>query len=92
MIRRSWGRRRKPEVNCREVGRVLQSYLDNDVEEDFAAKIASHLEACKECGLEVETYRRIKESLAGKMPEVDPAAIARLRTFGAEITNEATGS
>jgi len=86
-VRRTWGRRNRPEVNCREVGRVLQSYLDNDVEEDFAAKIASHLEACKECGLEVETYRQIKRSLAAKMPEVDPDAIARLRSFGEEITS-----
>ena len=40
MISRSWLRRRRPEVNCRELGKVLQSYLDDDVEPDFAAKIA----------------------------------------------------
>ena len=89
MIRRSWGRRSKPEVNCREVGKVLQSYLDDDVEDGFAEKIASHLDACKECGLEVETYRQIKTSLAAKMPEVDPDAIERLRSFGKEITGDA---
>lgn len=82
MIERRWLRRRSATVNCREVGKVLQSYLDNDVEDDFAAKIAEHLDACKECGLEVETYRQIKTSLAGKMPEVDPAALERLRSFG----------
>lgn len=85
-VRRSWLGRRRTEVNCREVGRVLQSYLDNDVEEDFAEKIAAHLEACKDCGLEVETYQRIKSSLASKMPEVDPAAIERLRAFGDSLT------
>ena len=89
MIRRSWGRRNKPEVNCREVGKVLQSYLDEDIEEGFAEKIASHLDACKECGLEVETYRQIKTSLAAKMPEVYPDAIERLRSFGQEITGDA---
>ena len=88
MIRRSRRRRHKPEVDCREVGRVLQSYLDGDVEDDFAAKIGAHLEACKDCGLEYETYQRIKASLAAKMPEVDPAAVARLRAFGAEITGD----
>ena len=86
MIRRSWGRRKKPEVNCREVGKVLQSYLDGDVEEGFAAKIASHLEACRGCGLEFETYQQIKTSLAAKMPEVDPAAVERLRRFGDKIS------
>ena len=88
MIRRSWIRRNRTEVDCKEVGKVLQSYLDNDIEEGFAAKIAEHLEACKDCGLELETYERIKASLAGKMPEVDPAALARLRAFGERITGD----
>lgn len=85
MIRRSFLRRNRPEVDCREVGKVLQSYLDDDVEDDFAAKISAHLEACKHCGLEVETYRRIKASLAARMPAVDPAALERLRRFGDEL-------
>jgi anti-sigma factor RsiW len=87
VIHRSRSRRHKPEVNCREVGKVLQSYLDDDVEADFADKIAKHLEACKECGLEVETYRQIKTALAAKLPEVDTAAIARLRSFGDQLTS-----
>jgi len=87
MIRRARTRRHRPEVNCREVGKVLQSYLDDDVEPDFADKIAKHLEACRDCGLEVETYRRIKTSLAAKLPEVDTAAIDRLRAFGEQLTS-----
>lgn len=90
MIHRRWWRRRKAEVDCREVGKVLQSYLDNDVDEDFAAKIAVHLEDCKHCGLEAETYQQIKTSLAAKMPAVDPDAVERLRAFGAEITDDAS--
>ncbi len=88
MIRRSWLRRRKATVDCREVGRVLQSFLDRDVEPDFAAKIAGHLEACRDCGLEVETYERIKSSLAGRTPDVDAEVISRLRAFGEEITGD----
>ncbi|MDW3218164.1 MAG: zf-HC2 domain-containing protein [Acidimicrobiales bacterium] len=86
MIRRSFFRRNKPEVDCHEVGRVLQSYLDGDVEDDFAAKISAHLEACRDCGLEVETYRQIKTALASRLPEVDPAVIDRLRRFGNDLT------
>ncbi|MEM7141724.1 MAG: zf-HC2 domain-containing protein [Actinomycetota bacterium] len=86
MIGRSWFRRNKAEVNCREVGKVLQSYLDNDVEPDFAEKIAAHLEKCKDCGLEYETYSAIKTSLASQMPEVDAAAVDRLRSFGDQLT------
>lgn len=88
MIRRRWTRRSRTEVDCREVGKVLQSYLDNEVEEGLAAKIAEHLEACRDCGLELETYERIKTSLAGRMPEVDPAALARLRAFGEQIIGD----
>lgn len=87
MIRRTWGRRNKAEVNCREVGKILQSYLDNDVEEDFTEKIAAHLDACKDCGLEVKTYRQIKTSLASKMPKVEPAALERLQAFGNQLAD-----
>ncbi len=88
MISRSWFRRRRPEVNCRELGKVLQSYLDDDVEPDFAAKIAEHLEACKDCGLEAETYTQIKDSLASQRPEVGGDVVTRLRDFGESLTGE----
>ena len=86
MIRRRLLRRASTEVNCREVGRVLQSYLDSDVESDFAEKIAAHLEKYKDCGLEYETYSRIKDSLAARNAGVDADAVARLREFGRNLT------
>ncbi|MEZ5168523.1 MAG: zf-HC2 domain-containing protein [Acidimicrobiales bacterium] len=85
MIRRTWWRRRRP-IDCREVGRVLQSYLDDDLEPEFAANIAAHLEACRSCGLDADTYRQIKRSLASRLPALDPAAIERLRAFGERLT------
>lgn len=89
MIRRRLLRKASTEVNCREVGRVLQSYLDGDVESDFAEKIAAHLEKCKDCGLEYETYTRIKDSLSGmNNDEIDADAIARLRDFGRNLTSD----
>jgi len=88
MISRGWFRRRKPEVNCREVGRVLQSYLDDNVEPDFAGKIAAHLDECKKCGLEADTYRQIKDSLGDTRPDVDTDAIERLRSFGSRLTDD----
>ena len=89
MIRRRLLRRGSPEVNCREVGRVLQSYLDGDVESDFADKIAAHLEKCKDCGLEYETYMRIKDSLSGQQNDrLDADAIDRLREFGRNLAGD----
>ena len=87
MIRRRWYRPKTHSVKCRELGKVLQSYLDGDIEPDFADKLAAHLKDCRKCGLAEETYQRIKDSLAAKMPEVDPEAIARLRQFGNELSS-----
>ena len=78
---------RRRAVDCRQVGKLLQSYLDDETDEDIAAKIRDHLQACKDCGLEAETYRRITRSLAAARPEVDDAALARLRAFGEELTS-----
>lgn len=86
MISRNWFRRRKPTVDCREVGRVLQSYLDDNVEPGFAGKIASHLDECKKCGLEADTFTRIKDALENKRPEIDNDAIERLQSFGNRLT------
>ncbi len=87
MMKRRWFRR-SADVTCREVGRALQSYLDGDVETDFAAKIAEHLEKCKDCGLEEETYQQIKDSLARQQPGVDDEAIERPREFGRKLTSD----
>ena len=86
MITRRWYRRQSKEASCREVGQVLQSYLDGDVEAGFNEKIESHLEKCRDCGLERETYQQIKSSLARQAPSVDTEAIDRLRDFGNKLT------
>lgn len=88
MIRRRLLRRASTEVNCHEVGKVLQSYLDGEVEPGFAAKIAAHLEKCKDCGLEYETYSRIKSSLNAHEAHVDAEAVDRLREFGRKLTSD----
>ncbi len=83
-----WLRRTRGEASCREVGRALQSYLDGEVEPDFTAKIEAHLEKCRRCGLERQTYESIKESLSRQVPSVDQDAIDRLREFGRTLTSE----
>ncbi len=88
MITRRWYRRSGQEANCREVGQVLQSYLDGEVEAGFTAKIEAHLEKCRDCGLERDTYQQIKSSLSRQAPAVDSAAIDRLREFGEQLTSE----
>lgn len=81
----------KEVASCMQVMRVLQSYLDGQIDEVTARRVANHLEACRRCGLEASTYLEIKASLARKASEVDPLALDRLRAFGTALTEDLAG-
>ncbi len=87
---RSWMRRRRGEreASCAEVARVLQSYLDGHVDDLTARHVSRHLEHCRRCGLEAETYQAIKDALSRRGREVDPETLKRLRAFGARLAGE----
>ena len=75
----------KEMASCMQVMRVLQSYLDGEVDELTARRVAKHLEACRRCGLEAGTYREIKAALQRKAGPVDQDALQRLHNFGASL-------
>lgn len=83
-LRRPFWRRRGTPLNCGEVARVLQAYIDGELEAG-ADLVADHLEDCRRCGLEEALYTDIKVSLATRGGEVDPDALERLRSFGREL-------
>lgn len=71
---------------CHEVGRVLQTYLDGELDQSSVAKVAAHLEHCRRCGMEANTYARIKGALTrvgreGWIHPEDRLSIERLRRF-----------
>ena len=74
---------------CKQVAEDLQSYLDNEDTIENRDMIAAHLQACRDCGLEADTFNQIKASLARPVLEIDDSALERLRAFGASITQEA---
>lgn len=81
---RWWPKRRdaaERDLDCLEVARVLQSYLDGETDEITARRVAAHLEDCRRCGLEVELYREIKRAIT-RRAALDSEAVARLRAFG----------
>ncbi len=89
---RSIRRRGSRPLDCRDVGRVLQSYLDRESDPGLDAELAAHLEACRHCGLDAEVYRRIKARLDQVgVSLLDPDAVARLRSFGASIGSHGPG-
>lgn len=69
--------------SCREVARLMQRHLDDDSELDDLTRrrIEAHLEICRECGLEIEVYRMIKQALRTRRRRPDPSAIVRLTAF-----------
>jgi len=69
-------------VDCPEVMRWLQAYIDAEVPDAARARlIASHLDACGGCGLEAETFKELKKALYRMDPQVDVVRLQRLKNF-----------
>jgi anti-sigma factor (TIGR02949 family) len=70
-------------TQCAQVAKVLQTYLDGEAPPDKSTMVAEHLEECRKCGMEAETYRAIKASIAHTYrPDAQTEdAVERLRAF-----------
>ncbi len=88
-MRRRWRRRGRDELGCHDVARVVQHYLDGELDQRTAREVAAHLDDCHRCGLEASTYRELKQRLSGLAGPVDQAALGRLRAFVDELTEHA---
>ena len=82
MIRKLFSRRRNdPAMDCGDIGRVLQQYLDGEVNVHTATLVGEHLEACRRCGLEAGVYRDLMTAIAHRSDPPEDS-VARLREFG----------
>lgn len=72
-------------VDCAAVGKVLQRYLDGATDPETTALVRAHLDDCRRCGLEADTYRTIKAALATHRQPPPPDAVQRLRDFGLQL-------
>ncbi|HEV8624022.1 MAG TPA: zf-HC2 domain-containing protein [Acidimicrobiia bacterium] len=81
----TWRRRRQDELRCKEVGKILQSYLDGELDELWARRVARHLEDCRRCGMAAETYAEIKQSLRRFADPLPEDSLDRLRAFGEQL-------
>jgi hypothetical protein len=81
--RRMTGGSSSPE--CVRVGAVLQSFLDDELDADQTMKVLDHLDECRDCGLEADTYRELKSALR-RHGRPDPEMIERLRVFADRLT------
>lgn len=73
--------RRDRELDCRQVRRLVQRFLDGEVDERTARRIADHLERCGPCGLDAATYRALKAALAQLRVPLDPSLVGRLERW-----------
>lgn len=74
------------QLSCPEVGRSLQRFLDGELPSEVEVDLlAAHLEECKRCGLEADVYRRIKDTIEQRRPEVPEESVRRLREFGQRL-------
>lgn len=89
MNKRSWWPRGAAErrMNCLQVARLLQQYLDGETSEIAARRVAAHLENCRRCGREASVYREIHNALARRAAP-DPDALARLTAFGHSLLRD----
>jgi anti-sigma factor RsiW len=75
-------------LSCHQVGEVLQTYLDDELDAAAARKVAAHLEDCRRCGMEADVYEALKASLQrgpiGQAALADEP-VARLRAFGERL-------
>jgi anti-sigma factor RsiW len=77
-------------LECRRVARRLQAYLDGELPVTDAATIADHLEVCRHCGMEADTYQALKDGLAALDVPPDPSALQRLARFADELDASAS--
>jgi anti-sigma factor (TIGR02949 family) len=70
----------KRPLNCGQVRRVLQAYLDGALDDTMTREVARHLETCHRCQREAEDYQAIKRSL--RRLQQTSRAVQRLREFG----------
>jgi anti-sigma factor RsiW len=85
LIRKLFRRSSDGPMDCHQVGELMQYYLDGQIDDERARRIEEHLEDCRRCGLELETYERIKASLASRRGEVPDESIERLREFARRL-------
>ena len=71
--------------SCDEIMKVLQAYLDGEVDVHTARKVAGHLEDCAACSHESAVYERITASLSNRRREIDPEIRAALEAFSRDL-------
>ena len=88
MMRGEIMQRLRDHRECRRVRPLLQSFVDGSLDGSQRRQVIRHLEACRRCGLETDTYAALIDRLQDIDQPSDAAAIARLESFVDELAGE----
>jgi len=83
---RPFGNRSNP--SCKDVAQVLQTYLDGEIDDRDLEAVKQHLDKCRDCGLEAETYTAVKSGLAAQSVAIAPDVMDRLRDFADNLVSD----
>jgi anti-sigma factor RsiW len=72
-------------MSCHQVAELLQTYLDSELDDDRARRVAAHLDDCRRCGLEAEVYEALRDSLQRRALLWEDEPVERLREFGQRL-------
>jgi hypothetical protein len=72
-------------LSCRQVGKIIQRFLDAELDEVTTDKMAEHLEDCRRCGMAADVYLEIKASIGRNAPVVPEEALTRLQEFSWDL-------
>lgn len=79
-------------IECMRVGRLLQSYLDGELDDAHgAAMVARHLQACRRCGMAADSIQTLKNHVAGLRHDPDPEQVERIEQVIDELTERTAG-
>jgi len=59
-------------MNCNRVARLLDAYIDGELDGESMLKIREHLRNCPDCESELKAIRRMKMLVARTLPMVPP--------------------
>jgi predicted anti-sigma-YlaC factor YlaD len=77
-------------MTCQEAGKVLQAYLDHELDDLTTRRVREHLAVCVRCGLDRTSYAEIKAALARRGSAEDhEQARRRLQRFAEELASDA---
>jgi len=74
--------RRRAGISCARVQDLVQAYLDGELEGPERERLIAHLDRCRACGVEAETYERIKAALTRDVPA---DSVDRLTRFASSL-------